>query len=161
MGKDAKYVVTLTVDERAQLQKMLDDGLGAKQTRRRARVLLEADRSDSASKGSGDGPYLKDQEVAVRAQVSTKTVARLRKRFVESGFDAAVFKSPATDRLYRKLDGDGEAALIATACSAPPEGRCKWTLHLLADQLVALEVVDTISHECVRQTLKKTNCVLT
>lgn len=148
MSKDATYTVQLTANERQQLQVMVDAGVGSKQTRRRARVLLETDRSEGRKR-------IWDSEVAVRAQVSVQTVERLRRRFVEQGFEAAVFQTPSTDRLYRKLDGHGEATLIATACSQPPEGRCRWTLHLLSEELVALEVVDSISPECVRQTLKK------
>ena len=138
MGKDAKYVVRLSLEERRQLQALVDNGSGAKETRQRAR----------------------DERTAEFAEVGRSTVHRVRQRFVEEGFQAAVFRRPATDRLYRKLDGEGEAKLIATACSEAPEGRCRWTLHLLADKLVALGVVDSISHECVRQTLKKTNCGL-
>lgn len=154
MGKDASYIVQLTADERDQLQAMVDRGARSKETRRRARVLFEADRSSGRER-------VLDADVAARAQVSTRTVARLRKRFVEEGFEAAVFHRANTDRLYRKLDGQGEAVLIATACSEPPEGRCRWTLKLLSAKLVALEVVDSISQECVRGTLKKTGYALT
>lgn len=154
MGKEAKYVVRLDADERRQLQALVDEGAGAKQTRRRARVLLKADQGD-------DGPAWPDERTAEFAEVSLSTVHRVRQRFVEAGFEATVFRKPATDRQYRKLDGEGEAHLIATACSAPPSGRSRWTLKLLADKLVALDVVDSISHECVRATLKKTSCGLT
>ena len=81
-----------------------------------------------------------------------------RQRFVEEGLDAVLAHKPSPNRKYRKLDGAGEAVLIATACSQAPEGRARWTLHLLADKLVALNVVESISHECVRATLKKTRC---
>lgn len=150
MGKDAKYVVRLNVEERGQLQSLVDQGRGSKSVRQRARVLLKADESD-------DGPAWKDERVAEFAEVSLSTVHRVRQRFVEHGFEAAVYRKPATDRMYRKLDGAAEARLIATACSQPPAGRSRWTLRLLADELVALEVVDSISHECVRGVLKKTN----
>ena len=149
MGKEAKYVVRLEVAERQQLQKMVDEGLGSKEVRKRARVLLRADASQC-------GPAWTDERTAEFAEVSLSTVHRVRQRFVEQGFEAAVFRKPATDRQYRKLDGEGEARLIATACSEAPQGRSRWTLHLLADRLVALDVVDSISHECVRTTLKKT-----
>lgn len=85
---------------------------------------------------------------------------RVRQAFVEHGLEAALFRKRPTGRQYRKLDGAQEAQLIALACSAPPEGRASWTLRLLADRLVALEVVDTISPECVRMTLKKTHLSL-
>lgn len=154
MGKEAKYVIRLKGAERRQLQSMVDEGNGSKETRQRARVLLKADQSP-------DGPGWIDERTAEFAEVSVSTVHRVRERFVNEGFEAAVHRKPATDRLYRKLDGEGEAQLIAAACSVAPEGRSRWTLELLADKLVALRVVESISRECVRQTLKKTNCGLT
>jgi hypothetical protein len=153
MGKEAKYVVRLSGEERRHLQTLVDEGSGSKETRQRARVLLKADESKL-------GPGWTDERTAEFAEVSLSTVHRVRKRFVEEDFQTAVFRRPATDRQYRKLDGEGEAKLIATACSQAPEGRSRWTLHLLAGKLVALGVVESISHECVRQTLKKTSCGL-
>ena len=153
MGKDAKYVVRLDDEERIELQAMVDEGRGAKSGRKRARILLKADESD-------EGPAWTDERVAEFAEVSVSTVYRVRQRFVEHGLEAAVYRKPATDRLYRKLDGAGEARLIATACSSPPEGRSRWTLQMLADELVALDVVESISGECVRETLKKTSSSL-
>lgn len=153
MGKDAKYVVRLDDEERVELQSMVDKGRGSMAVRKRARVLLKADESD-------EGPAWTDRRVAEFSEVSVSTVYRVRQRFVEDGFAAAVYRKPATDRLYRKLDGAGEARLIATACSEPPEGRSRWTLQMLADELVALDVVESISGECVRKTLKKTNSSL-
>lgn len=153
MGKEAKYVVRLSGEERRRLQSLVDEGSGSKETRQRARVLLKADESKR-------GPGWTDERTAEFAEVSLSTAHRVRQRFVEEGFEAAVFRKPATDRQYRKLDGEGEAKLIAAACSEAPEGRSRWTLQLLAGKLVALGVVESISHECVRQTLKKTNCGL-
>jgi transposase len=150
MGKDAKFIVRLESEERQQLQVLVDAGRGTKTARQRARVLLKADQSDEA-------PGWPDQRVAEFAEVSLSTVHRVRQQFVEEGLDAALRHRPSPHRQYRKLDGAGEAKLIATACSQAPEGRCRWTLQLLADKLVELEVVDSISHECVRSTLKKTN----
>ncbi len=149
MGKEAKYVVRLEAEERVELQTMVDEGRGAKTVRSRARILLKADESEA-------GAAWTDERVAEFAEVSLSTVFRVRQRFVEHGFEMAVFRKPATDRLYRRLDGVGEARLIATACSDPPAGHSRWTLRMLAEKLVALEVVDSISHECVRTTLKKT-----
>lgn len=151
MGKDAKYIVRLKLDERQQLQTLVNEGRGGKLSRQWARVLLKADQADGA-------PSWPDERVAEFAEVSLSTVHRVRERFVEEGFEAALSKKPSPSRQHRKLDGAGEATLIATACSQAPEGRSRWTLHLLADKLVALGVVDSISHECVRSTLKKTNC---
>jgi hypothetical protein len=149
MGKDAKYVVRLEPEERELLRSLVDDGRGAKSVRPRARVLLKADQAQ-------DAPAWPDERVAEFAEVSLSTVHRVRQRFVEEGFEAVLFRKPATNRQYRKLDGAGEARLIATTCSAAPAGRCRWTLQLLADKLVALQVVESISAECVRTTLKKT-----
>jgi transposase len=150
MGKDAKYVVRLELDERQRLQKMVDEGRGSKSVRQRARVLLKADQSD-------DAPGWTDERVAEFAEVGLSTVHRVRQQFVEEGLEATLHRRPSPERQYRKLDGVGEAKLIATACSQPPEGRSRWTLRLLADKLVELNVVESISQECVRSVLKKTN----
>jgi len=149
MSKDTKFVVRLSDVERSQLQGMVDAGRGSKSVRQRARVLLKTDESET-------GPGWTDERAAEFAEVSVRTVERVRRRFVDEGFDAAVHRKPSTDRLYRKLDGAGEARLIAEACSQAPEGRWRWTLKLLADRLVALEVVESIDPETVRKTLKKT-----
>lgn len=154
MSKDAKFVVRLTEEERSELQAMVDEGRGAKSVRQRARVLLKADESEAGSAWT-------DERAAEFAEVSVRTAERVRKRFVEDGFDAAVYRKPSTDRLYRKLDGAGEARLIAEACSQAPEGRSRWTLKLLAERLVALELVESIDPETVRKTLKKTTFSLT
>lgn len=154
MNRDGKFVVKLTADERRELQSMVDEGRNSKSVRQRARVLLKTDESC-------DGPAWTDARTAEFAEVSLRTVSRVRKRFVEDGFETSVYRKPSTDRQYRKLDGAGEATLIATACSAAPEGRVRWTLQLLADQLVALGVVDSITPECVGSVLKKTNSSLT
>lgn len=154
MGKEAKYVVRLNSDERLELQVLVDEGRGAKETRRRARILLKTDQSN-------DGPGWSDTKASEFAESSLTTVHRVRQRFVEEGFEAAVYRKATTDRQYRKLCGDGEARLIATACSEAPQGRNRWALELLANQLVALKVVESISIECVRQTLKKTTSSLT
>lgn len=150
MSQGGKYKVELSVAERNELQSLVDQGREAKSTRKRARILLKVDQGP-------DGPGWTDERAAEFAEVGLSTVHRVRERFVEQGFQAAVFRKPVPDRLYRKLDGQAEAKLIATACSEAPEGRSRWTLRLLADRMVALEVVDSLSHECVRTTLKKTN----
>jgi len=130
----------------------VDVGRGSKSVRQRARVLLKAD-------SGPEGPAWTDERAAEFAEVSLSTVHRVRQQLVEEGFEAVLCpRHPSPNRQYRKLDGAGEAQLIATACSSPPEGRCRWTLHLLAEKLVELRIVDSISHECVRNTLKKTNC---
>jgi len=151
MGKDAKYIVRLEPDERLRLQSLVDEGRGSKTARQRARVLLKADQAEGA-------PGWTDERVAEFAEVSLSTVHRVREQFVEVGLEAALQRRASPQRQYRKLDGAGEAKLIATACSQAPAGRSRWTLHLLADKLVELNVVESISHECVRSVLKKTNC---
>ena len=146
-----RYKVTLTARERQQLQQMVAAGKAAAKRLAHARVLLKADAADG-------GPAWPDERIAQAVEVSTATVARVRRRFVEQGVDAAVGRKQR-DRpgRQRKLDGRGEARLIALACSAPPGGRKEWTLKLLADKLVELEVVDTICDETVRRVLKKTS----
>jgi transposase len=146
-----KYKVTLTAEERQQLKQMLAAGKAAASKLAHARILLKADAADG-------GPAWPDERIAQALEVSAATVARVRERFVELGLEAALGRKPR-DRpaRERKLDGRGEARLIALACSAPPQGRTQWTLKLLADKLVELEVVDTICDETVRRVLKKTN----
>lgn len=148
MSMDAKYVVRLEPEERKSLQDLVDAGRGSKQVRQRARVLLKADQAEGA-------PAWTDDRVAEFAEVSLSCVHRVRQRFVEEGVDAVLHRRPSPQRQYRKLDGAGEARLIATACSQPPEGRSRWTLQLLASRIVELNVVEKISGECVRSTLKK------
>src|SRR5262245_27665866 len=138
MGREAKYVVKLGQDERDELQRLVDEGKGSKEARQRARVLLKADEAEGA-------PGWTDERVAEFAEVGLSTVMRTRRRFVEEGLMAVLRRRPSPDRRYRKLDGAGEARLIATACRRPPEGRSRWTLKLRADKLVDLEVVAGIS----------------
>jgi transposase len=143
-----KFVVRLTAAERVDLQRLVDEGKRAGSVLKRAWVLLKAD---------ADGPNWKDPEIAEAFEVSLSSVHRVRQAFVEVGLDAALYRKRPTNRQYRKLDGAQEAQLVAIACSQPPAGRKRWTLQLLADRLVELKLVDTISGECVRTTLKKTN----
>ncbi len=146
-----KYKVTLTADERNALQALIAAGKAAAAKLAHARILLKAD----AAPG---GPGWTDARIAEAVEVDVTTVERVRERFVEQGLEAALVRKPQ-DRpsRERKLDGKGEARLVTLACSEPPRGRARWTLRLLADKLVELEVVDTISAETVRQVLKKTN----
>lgn len=140
-----KYLVTLSEEERQQLEQLLAKGKAAARTLRHAQALLKADQSAG----------WKDADIADAFALSVRTVERLRQRFVEDGFEAAL-KPPVVPRLPRKVDGVLEAHLIALACSDPPQGRQRWTLRLLAGKLVELELVASISHEGVRQALKKT-----
>ena len=144
-----KYKVTLTPDERQSLQEMIAAGKSAAQKLTHSRILLKAD-------AAPDGPGWSDDRIAEAVEVNRTTVERVRQRFVEAGLEAAlVRKKQARPSRERKLDGSGEARLVALACSDPPEGRAAWTLQLLADKLIELDVVDTISDETVRQVLKK------
>lgn len=145
-----RYRVTLTKEERQELQCLIAWGKGAANKLLHARILLKADQS----KG---GPGWEDKHIAEALECGTATVERLRKRFVEEGLEAALVRKPTTRTYLRKIDGQAEAHLVATCCSDPPKGRRRWTLKLLADKLVALGQVQSVSRETVRQTLKKTN----
>jgi transposase len=147
-----KYVVTLTPEERLHLRKLVSAGKRSARTLTRARILLQADQA----KG---GPAWEDAEIAEALGCGQRTVERVRQRLVERGLDAALAHKPQEHpSRERRLDGAAEARLIALACSQPPEGRARWTLKLLADRLVELEVVESVSDETVRRVLKKTNC---
>jgi hypothetical protein len=143
-----KYVVRLSDEERQVCQQVVKKLKGSSQKVRRAQILLKAD---------ADGPNWTDVRIAEAYHCRVQTIENLRKRLVTEGFETALDgikrETPPTPPL---LDGEGEAKLIALRLGKPPAGYGRWTLHLLAEQLVALEVVDSISHETVRKTLKKT-----
>ena len=143
-----KYVVRLTEEERCQLSRLIKTGKAAAYKRLHAQILLHAD-------VEGDRAGWPDEQISQACDVSVRTVERVRQRLVEQGLEEALNRAPKTRQRSRKLDGEGEAHLVTLMCSEPPEGRKRWTLHLLADQLVELNQVESISHECVRQTLKK------
>ena len=149
-----KYRVQLTEEEQQELRALVSKGRAAAYKQTHARILL------LSNEGCGGGG-LKDEEIgrslAHFKQVGTATVERVRRRCVEAGVDAALGRKEQLNRRQKKLDGQGEAHLIALACGEPPEGRAGWTLKLLADRLVEWEIVESISPETVRQTLKKTN----
>ena len=145
-----KYIVTLTAEERQQLSDLIATGKAAARKLAHARVLLHAD-------AAADGPAWTDQRIAEAVAVGRATVERVRQRFVEQGLDAVLNpRKPDRPSRPRKIDGHAEARLIALACSAPPSGRTEWTLQRLADKLVELKVVATVSDETVRRALKKT-----
>ena len=143
------FTVTLTPKERVGLHKLLAAGATSARKLMHVRILLKADRGP-------EGPALSDSAVAEAVEASRNTVARLRQRYAEEGLEAALNRRMPRRIYQRKLDGAGEAQLVMLACSAPPEGQVRWTLQLLADRLVQLEVVDRISDQTVRRTLKKT-----
>jgi len=145
-----KFKVTLTADERQTLHDLIATGKAAARKLTHARILLKADASEG-------GLHWPDWRIADALEVNIDTAERVRRRFVEEGFDAALErKTRETPPRPIKMDGRAEARLIALACSPPPEGRAVWTMQLLADKLVELDVVESISDETVRTTLKKT-----
>lgn len=139
-----KYIINLIDEERQKLLDMTRKGEIKARKFKRAMILLKADEG------------LSDPQIMAALNVSRPCVERIRKRFVEDGIERALEEDPRPGQ-KRKLDGRGEAVLIATACSEAPEGHEHWTLRLLAGKLVQLQVVDTISYETVRRTLKKTS----
>lgn len=144
------FQVQLSLAERARLQTLVSNGSATAHTHIHARILLKADEGP-------DGPAWTDAMINSALDVGMSTVARVRQAAVQEGLDKALQRK-LPKRVYpRTLDGVGEAHLVALACSTPPEGAGRWSLRLLADQMVELDYVATISHETVRQTLKKTN----
>jgi hypothetical protein len=144
-----QYVVRLPEEERASLLTLIGRGAAPARVQTHARILLKANRGEA-------GPEWTDGAISGALEVDPTTVARVRKLYVTEGLEAAVYRK-APDRVYRrKLDGEQEARLVAVACSEPPTGHKRWTLRLLANRLVELEVVEAVSHETVRQTLKQT-----
>jgi transposase len=144
-----RFRVTLTPEERTSLHQRIASGRAPARKLAHARILLKADTLADQS-----GPF--DADIARAVEVSVNTVERVRQRFVEEGLEAALVPRPSTAARLTKLDGRAEARLIAEICSAPPAGQARWTLRLLADRLVELQVVESISYETVRRTLKKT-----
>jgi len=149
MRPQKKYVVTLSAEERSFMQGLISKGKGGARKLLHARILLKAD-------SGPDGENWTDERIAEALETCVQTVERVRKNLVEGGMEAALNRKPQANR-FRKMDGDVEAHLIATACASPPDGRPRWTLRLLADRLVELDLVDSVSQETVRKTLKKTN----
>lgn len=145
-----KYIVSLTAEEREYLEKLTTTGKTAAYKINHARVLLKADINQ-------DGGGCLDQQIADALDISVSTIERVRQRFVERNLEEALNRQPQAQHKPRRLDGEQEAHLIAITCSTPPEGSARWTLRLLAQKLVELNEVESISHETVRQTLKKTN----
>jgi len=148
-----KYIVRLTGQERQELENLIKKGKTQAYRIKHAHILLAVD---------ADGPNWPDHQVAKAYKCHQNTVINVRQRFVEQGFQAALErKKQQTPSRKRIIDGEGEARLISIACSKPPEGFAKWTMQMLADELVALKVVETVSGQTVWRTLKKTNLNLT
>jgi hypothetical protein len=147
-----KYKVTLTKDERIELQSFVKKGNHKAQAIRNALILLNCDEGEFGDK-------IKNEHVAKVLKIGDRTIDRLKKAFVEEGFETAVYgKTEVSQRYYnRVIDGDIEAKLVTLCCSDPPRGHAKWSLRLLADKMVELKYVDSVSYETIRRTLKKTN----
>jgi poly-gamma-glutamate capsule biosynthesis protein CapA/YwtB (metallophosphatase superfamily) len=144
-----KHVVRLSAEERTRLERLVATGRNSAATLLHARILLKADANHTNCNWE-------DVRITVALDTSISTVLRVRKAFVEQGLDAALYRKRSTRHYQRRLDGAGEAKLIALACSQAPEGRARWTMQLLADKLIELKIVDSISDDTVHRTLKKT-----
>jgi hypothetical protein len=144
-----RYTVVLSEPERARLHTLIAQGAGRARALTHARILLKANQGEA-------GPGWTDQVIADALEVHLATVARVRQHYATAELDAALYAKTPEREYRRKLDGEQEARLVALTCSAPPEGHKRWTLRLLADRLVALEIVESVSYETVRQALKQT-----
>ena len=144
-----RYKVTLIKEEREQLQSVMGKGKHTSQQFRNACILINSDESPNGKK-------LSNEQIAQVLNINPKTVERIKQRFVEEGFDQCMGRKPYPKKGPLKTDGDFEAHLIALSCSEAPEGYARWSLRLLADKMVELKYADSISHETVRQVLKKT-----
>ena len=145
-----KYIVRLSQEENQILKRFISSGKRPAQLFTRARILLKADQGEK-------GPWWSDEKISQALDVTVQTVERIRKQLVEEGFDSVLNRQQYSQKVSRKkIDGDAEAHLIAISCGRPPEGRSDWSLRLLADKMVELGYVESISYETVRKTLKKT-----
>lgn len=149
-----KYIVTLTREEREILSNLASKGKHKTQKILNALILLDCDVGDFQTSRSTN------EEIARVLNISMKKIDRVKKRFVEEGFDFALDRRKGGRVYEKKADGDFEAHLVALSCSDPPEGFARWSLRLLAEKAVELEYIDSISHEAVRRILKKTNSSL-
>jgi transposase len=148
-----KYKVTLSKEERAELMTILNRGSHTSQKFRYAYILLNCDEGKYSEK-------VTNEVISKVLKVGMRTIDRVKKRFVEEGFEAILDRKPTTREYERKVDGDAEAHLIALCCSEPPIGYARWTLRLLSEKMVELSYIDSISYETVRKVLKKTNYIL-
>ena len=148
-----KYFVKLTSEERSYLEKLVSSGGAPARKLRRARILLKSDCSDG-------GPNWTYEAICDAFDVNSITVTNIRKAYAEGGLEKALNRKKPDREYAHRLDGNAEAHLIALACSDAPEGYERWSLRLLQDRFVRLEIVDSVSHETIRTTLKKTNLSL-
>lgn len=145
-----KYIVKLTAKEHEELEQMISTGKHSSRKLAHARILLKADASEG-------GPCWKDEQICEAMGVSLSTIARVREQFVEEGVEAAITRRKGSGIRALKIDGEREAHLVALTCSTAPEGHGRWTLRMLAEKMVELEYLESISYETVRQTRKKMN----
>lgn len=143
-----KNIVRLSSEERIELENLVSRGKVAGYKRLHAQVLLKSDISE-------EGSCWTDIQISEAFNITIRTIENIRQRLVQKGLDSAINRAKRSGTKSTKLDGDQEAYLVALTCGAPPAGQARWSLRLLADQMVELNFVDTISHETVRQTLKK------
>ena len=145
-----KYIVTLTKEERAYLNKIVSKGTHKSQKVINALLLLSCDEGDFQEKRSTN------KDISRVLRIGMRKIDRVKKRFIEEGLDITLNGKKASRIYTKKADGDFEAHLVALSCTDPPEGFSRWSLRLLADKLVELDYIDTVSHETIRQVLKKT-----
>jgi len=146
------YTIKLSKEEVEELTRVINKGSHTSQAFRTAYILLNCDKGDYST-----DMEIKNADICKILKVGERTIDRVKKKFIESGFDSVLERRPSSQMYKRKVDGDLEAKLVTLCCSAPPEGFSKWSLRLLADKLVELNYVDYISHITVREVLKKTN----
>tara|TARA_R110001592_G_scaffold83271_1_gene246541 strand:- start:726 stop:1190 length:465 start_codon:yes stop_codon:yes gene_type:complete len=147
-----RYTVKLSKHEVEELTKVIDKGRHTSQAFRAAYVLLNCDKG-----GYSADPKVKNKEICKVLRIGDRTIDRIKKKFVEEGFEGVLERRPSNQNYTKKIDGDLEAKLVSLCCSEPPKGFAKWSLRLLADKMVELEYIDYISHVSVGEVLKKTN----
>jgi transposase len=149
------YTIKLSKEEVEELTRVINKGSHTSQAFRTAYILLNCDKGDYST-----DIEIKNADICKILKVGERTIDRMKKKFIEGGFDSVLERRPSSQMYKRKVDGDLEAKLVTLCCSTPPEGFSKWSLRLLADRMVELNYVDYISHVTVRDVLKKTNLSL-
>lgn len=154
----ARYTIKLSKEEVEELTAIIQKGRHTSQAFRAAYILLNCDKGKYSQDSSPEGTSgITNAEITKILKVGSRTIDRIKKKFVEEGFESVLERRPSSQNYTKKMDGDLEAKLVTLCCSEPPEGHAKWSLRLLADKLVELNYVDSISHVSVRRALKKTN----
>jgi transposase len=149
------YTIKLSKTEVEELRKIISKGSHTSQAYRTAYILLNCDKGEYSA-----DPEIKNSEISKILKVGERTIDRVKKKFIEEGFDNVLDRRPSPQNYTKKVDGDIEAKLVSLCCSEPPEGFAKWSLRLLADKMVELRYIDYISHVTVGEVLKKTNLSL-